>query len=101
MSHTFSRRNKLYNLINNLFHILVSPSRWSFLAPMTQCRSGHGVAVLGDLMYAVGGHDGVQYLNTVETFDTQLGEWISQGPMGTCRAVAGVAVLNNIPCTNV
>ena len=68
---------------------------------MTQCRSGHGVAVLGDLMYAVGGHDGVQYLNTVEGFDTQLGEWISQGPMGTCRAVAGVAVLNNIPCTNV
>ena len=75
--------------------------RWTFLAPMAECRSGHGVGVMGSTMYAVGGHDGVHYLNTVESFDTHSGEWHNFKPMGTSRAVVGIAILNNIPSTNV
>ena len=30
------------------------------------CRCGVGVAVLNDLLYAVGGHDGQSYLNSIE-----------------------------------
>lgn len=43
---------------------------WNTLAPMNTHRHGLGVAVLGDgpnaPIYAVGGHDGWIYLNSVE-----------------------------------
>ena len=35
-----------------------STSFWSFVAPMSTCRSGVGVGVLGGAMYAAGGYDG-------------------------------------------
>lgn len=67
--------------------------RWAFVAPMSVCRSGHGVGVVNGCLYALGGHDGVSYRNKVEYFDPQVGEWTTVGPMGMCKAVAGVAVL--------
>lgn len=39
---------------------------WSTLGPMSTHRHGLGVAVLEGPLYAVGGHDGWSYLNTVE-----------------------------------
>lgn len=39
---------------------------WRMVAPMSKRRCGVGVAVLSDLLYAVGGHDGQSYLNSVE-----------------------------------
>jgi len=39
---------------------------WMQLSPMNTHRHGLGVAVLGGTLYAVGGHDGWSYLNTVE-----------------------------------
>lgn len=36
------------------------------VAPMFKRRCGVGVGVLNNLLYAVGGHDGVSYLNSVE-----------------------------------
>ena len=41
---------------------------WTTLPPMLTHRHGVGVAVMGGPMYAVGGHDGWSYLNTVERF---------------------------------
>lgn len=38
------------------------------VAPMSKRRCGVGVAVLNDLLYAVGGHDGQSYLNSIERF---------------------------------
>lgn len=35
---------------------------------MNKRRCGVGVAVLNDLLYAVGGHDGQSYLNSIERF---------------------------------
>jgi len=35
-----------------------STNFWSFVAPMSTCRSGVGVGVLGGAMYAAGGYDG-------------------------------------------
>lgn len=41
--------------------------QWSCdVAPTTSCRTSVGVAVLDNLLYAVGGQDGVQCLNHVE-----------------------------------
>ena len=81
------------------FHSSYFENRWTFLAPMSESRSGHGVGVMGSTMYAVGGHDGRHYVNTVELFDTHTGEWHNFKPMGTSRAVVGIAILNNIPST--
>ena len=38
---------------------------WKMVAHMTKRRCGVGVAVLNDLLYAVGGHDGTSYLNSI------------------------------------
>lgn len=41
---------------------------WKMVAPMSKRRCGVGVAVLNDLLYSVGGHDGQSYLNSIERF---------------------------------
>ena len=41
-------------------------NEWKAVAPMSKRRCGVGVTVLNNLLYAVGGHDGVSYLNSVE-----------------------------------
>lgn len=45
-------------------------SEWRMVAPMSKRRCGVGVAVLNDLLYAVGGHDGQSYLNSIERLVT-------------------------------
>ena len=40
--------------------------KWETLTSMLTHRHGLGVAVLSGPIYAVGGHDGWSYLNTVE-----------------------------------
>jgi hypothetical protein len=43
-----------------------STNDWTEVASMFKRRCGVGVGVLNNLLYAVGGHDGVSYLNSVE-----------------------------------
>lgn len=45
-------------------------NEWRMVASMSKRRCGVGVSVLDDLLYAVGGHDGSSYLNSVERFAT-------------------------------
>lgn len=49
-------------------------SEWKMVAPMSKRRCGVGVAVLHDLLYAVGGHDGQSYLNSIERYDPQTNQ---------------------------
>lgn len=53
-----------------------------------------GVGVLEGPLYAVGGHDGWSYLNTVERWDPHTRQWSYVAPMSTQRSTVGVAVLN-------
>ena len=41
-------------------------NEWRMVASKSKRRCGVGVSVLDDLLYAVGGHDGSSYLNSVE-----------------------------------
>ncbi|XP_052740873.1 kelch-like protein 5 isoform X2 [Bicyclus anynana] len=70
---------------------------WSTLAPMNTHRHGLGVAVLGDgpnsPIYAVGGHDGWIYLNSVERWDACSRSWTIVAPMVGARSTCGVAAL--------
>lgn len=53
-----------------------------------------GIAVLEGPMYAVGGHDGWSYLNTVERWDPQARQWNYVASMSTPRSTLGVTALN-------
>ena len=48
---------------------------WTLVAPISSPRDAVGVCILGDRLYAVGGYDGQQYLNEVESYDPQSNEW--------------------------
>ncbi len=52
-----------------------------------------GVAILEGPLYAVGGHDGWSYLNTVERYDPESRSWSYVAPMSMARSTAGIAVL--------
>lgn len=89
---------------------------WKMVAPMSKRRCGVGVAVLNDLLYAVGGHDGQSYLNSIERYtlhfhfqvyvfsltiysryDPQTDQWSCDvAPTTSCRTSVGVAVLDNL-----
>ncbi|KAI8421797.1 hypothetical protein MSG28_009754 [Choristoneura fumiferana] len=70
---------------------------WSTIAPLNTHRHGLGVAVLGDgpnaPIYAVGGHDGWIYLNSVERWDACSRTWTMVAPMAGARSTCGVAAL--------
>ena len=50
-------------------------NEWRMVAPMSKRRCGVGVSVLNDLLYAVGGHDGQSYLNSIERYFTSYFDW--------------------------
>lgn len=68
---------------------------WVEGPPMSTARCGVGAAILGDYLYAVGGHDGEAYLNSVERFDIRTGIWHQDvKPMFKARSSVGVVALN-------
>ena len=72
-------------------------NEWQMVCSMNKRRCGVGVAVLDDLLYAVGGHDGSSYLNSVERYDPKTNQWSSDvSPTSTCRTSVGVAVLDGL-----
>ncbi|KAF6772938.1 hypothetical protein AHF37_08413, partial [Paragonimus kellicotti] len=59
-------------------------------------RHGLGVAVLEGVVYAVGGHDGWSYLNTVERWNGRAKSWSPVAPMAVQRSTVGVAALDGL-----
>ncbi|XP_016655849.1 kelch-like protein 2 [Acyrthosiphon pisum] len=72
-----------------------SPS-WVPMVDMLVSRKRLGVGVLGDSIYAVGGHDGNNALNSVEVFDVSTQKWRMVSSMTIVRRDFGVGVLNNL-----
>ena len=75
-----------------------STNVWSPVASMTTARDGHGVTVLGGLLYAVGGFDGYarSTLSTVECFDPSTNVWSPVASMATARSGPGVTALGGL-----
>ena len=57
--------------------------RWRDAEAMSMLRSRVGVAVMQNRLYAIGGYNGQERLNTVEVFDAQTGRW-SKVRGGSC-----------------
>nr|CAH8842558.1 unnamed protein product [Trichobilharzia regenti] len=71
-------------------------SSWKIVSAMATHRHGLGVAVLEGVVYAVGGHDGWSYLNTVERWNGKAKAWSPVTPMAVQRSTVGVAVLDGL-----
>ena len=56
---------------------------------MNQTRSGAAVAVVGDLLYAIGGHDGPEIRKSVEVYEPVSDTWTLCSPMICARRNAG------------
>lgn len=67
----------------------VANDTWVAVAEMSARRSGAGVGVLDNLLYAVGGHDGPIVRKSVEVYDPAQNTWKAVADMETCRRNAG------------
>lgn len=63
---------------------------------MSTRRSGAGVGVLNNLLYAVGGHDGPLVRKSVEVYDPTTNAWRQVADMNMCRRNAGVCAVNGL-----
>ncbi|EDV27555.1 uncharacterized protein TRIADDRAFT_53368 [Trichoplax adhaerens] len=69
---------------------------WKVVSKMNKPRYGVGVAVLEDSIFAIGGHDGKNYLDTVEQFNPKTKYWsLDIATTRTCHTSHGVATVNN------
>lgn len=60
------------------------------MSEMSVRRSGAGVGVLNNILYAVGGHDGPLVRRSVEAYDAERNIWYPVAEMAFCRRNAGV-----------
>ena len=67
---------------------------WTVLPNMREPRSGMGVGVLDNVLYAVGGDDSIRYLNSIESFEPFVNKWKTTISPGLSRTDVCVATLN-------
>ncbi|KAM7421958.1 hypothetical protein PAMA_010165 [Pampus argenteus] len=68
--------------------------RWCSVGTEEICRTHHGVAVLNNFVYLIGGCNRQRHLDTVQKFDIVTSTWHQVAPMNSCRCYLSVAVLN-------
>lgn len=66
---------------------------WSPVAPMNSPRAWAAVVVFKDSIFAIGGFDGANRLNTVEMYDSSKDIWMNVEGLKINRAGCGAAVL--------
>lgn len=69
---------------------------WFPTARLSTPRRHVAVAALKGLVYAIGGHDGVQHLNSVECFDPVNNRWCDVAAMTTYRRGMSAGVLGGV-----
>lgn len=65
---------------------------WMPIAPLSQARSYLGVAVINGYLYAVGGYNGMHWMNTVERYDPLQDQWTCVSSMISPRSSFGITV---------
>lgn len=65
---------EIFNPLNN---------KWTKSTPMRTLRSRVGVSVLDGQLYAIGGYNGTERLDTVEVYDPRDKKWKVVAPL-TC-----------------
>jgi N-acetylneuraminic acid mutarotase len=78
----------------NIDTVRAAAAPWAIMEPMPTARTGLGVAVVNEKIYAIGGY-GDGYLNVNEEYDPATNTWTTREPMPTPRASFGIAVVEN------
>lgn len=78
----------------NIVAVLAAEDSWTTLIPMPTPRSA-GLAVVDGKIYAIGGFNGSNYLNTTEMYDPKTDTWITKQPMPTARHSFAIATYEN------
>jgi hypothetical protein len=94
----FQNGNFVVNYLGTVEAYDPGTNKWTAKAPMLTARSGLAVGVVNvngnDILYAIGGSDGVNTLATVEAYDPTSNTWTPKTPMLTPRYGLGVGVVN-------
>ncbi|KAG8549494.1 hypothetical protein GDO81_021015 [Engystomops pustulosus] len=89
------RHLRVYLLYAKLEKYDPETNQWTFVTAMQVARIGAGITSCRGLLYAVGGFDGENRLNTVECYHPENDHWYSVASMKTIRSGAGVVCLDN------
>ncbi|XP_078262847.1 kelch-like protein 28 [Rhinoraja longicauda] len=71
-------------------------NKWTSVERMNECRSTLGVSVLAGELYALGGYDGENYLQSVEKYILKVKKWQPVAPMAKSRSCFAAAVLDGM-----
>ena len=85
----------LAQLTLNMPLVSAADDSWTALEPIPTIRSGLGVAVVNNKVYAIGGVNDSGYLSTNEEYDPLTNAWTTKASMPTPRSDFGIAVVNN------
>ena len=88
------RRHKYNNDYCVLLRYEARMNCWSSVVAMNERRSGLGLCVVSNRLYAVGGFNGGVYLKSMEWLDEVTHEWQPTASMNYRRLGCGVGVLN-------
>ena len=70
--------------------------RWTLLPDMSESREGAGLVVSSDMIYCIGGYDGLSLLNSVEKYDPSTSKWTSVRSMSTRRSGEVITLISFI-----
>lgn len=69
---------------------------WLTVASLKQPRRNNGGCMFSDRLFCVGGFDGFNVLDSVETYDARMKNWIQIAPMNTARSSPMIASQNGL-----
>ncbi|ORM42280.1 Influenza virus NS1A-binding -like protein B [Babesia sp. Xinjiang] len=69
---------------------------WHSTASLKQARRNNGGCTLGDRLFCVGGFDGTSVLDSVESYDARMRNWIHVAPLNTPRSSPMIAQQNDM-----
>ena len=84
---------KLFDFSFSVECFNLTTKQWNFVAPMNNPRRYVAVGVIGRLLYAVGGYDGNNVLDSVEVYDPKTDQWKYAASMKNRRRHVAVGVL--------
>jgi N-acetylneuraminic acid mutarotase len=79
----------------NIETVSATEDSWTTMEPMPTARAGIGVAVVDGNIYAIGGHNWGNSLDTNEMYDPATNNWTTKTSMPTPRTNFGIAVVEN------
>ena len=75
--------------LNTVEKYAANNRKWEVVSSMQTCRSRVGVAVLEGKLYAIGGFDGVNRLESAEVYDPEKNSWTNISMMHERRSALG------------